>query len=252
MSMGKIERIIDDGHDIRAELIQPTEAQLDALGQTVRRLLVRHYGQLIAYGAGWTDPERQRPVGDTGRYEHADAIIGAELERALADPDPLRGIAATSPRRTRPSPGEYGRAAFGSPMRVLFSRRDAGSVRLGERPAKRGLRGLGVACDGPGAAGRARGDEQGGDRLTRVDVVRAFRGFAAGRRAIASVAKRSSGVGTGGPLLRRLSARPPDRRSDDRSDRASWPGTRRTSGEWLTRTPRPCAARGLGYLRAQA
>ena len=28
-------------------------------------LLVRHYGQLIAYGAGWTDPERQRPVGDT-------------------------------------------------------------------------------------------------------------------------------------------------------------------------------------------
>ena len=93
MSMGKIERIIDDGHDIRAELIQPTEAQLDALGQTVRRLLVRHYGQLIAYGAGWTDPERQRPVGDTGRYEHADAIIGAELERALADPDPLRGIA---------------------------------------------------------------------------------------------------------------------------------------------------------------
>jgi hypothetical protein len=30
------------------------------------RLLVRHYGQLIAYGVGWTDPEQQPPVGDTG------------------------------------------------------------------------------------------------------------------------------------------------------------------------------------------
>ena len=50
---------------------------------------------MIAYGAGWTDPERQRPVGDSGRHEprQADAIVEAELERALADPDPLRGIA---------------------------------------------------------------------------------------------------------------------------------------------------------------
>ena len=83
------------GHDLRAGLIQPTEAQLRALRDITCRLLVRHYGQLIAYGAGWTDPERQRPVGDTGRHEPAypDAIIDAELERALADPDPLRGIA---------------------------------------------------------------------------------------------------------------------------------------------------------------
>ena len=57
------------GHDIRAGLIQPTDAQLHALRQIVCRLLVRHYGELIAYGAGWTDPERQRPVGDTGRHE---------------------------------------------------------------------------------------------------------------------------------------------------------------------------------------
>ncbi|MGA2929873.1 MAG: hypothetical protein ABSG43_28585, partial [Solirubrobacteraceae bacterium] len=44
---------------------------------------------------GWTDPERQRPVGDTGRHEprQASVITDAELERALADPDPLRGIA---------------------------------------------------------------------------------------------------------------------------------------------------------------
>jgi len=50
---------------------------------------------VIAYGAGWTDPARQQPVGDTGRHEprHVDAIVAAELERALDDPDPLRGIA---------------------------------------------------------------------------------------------------------------------------------------------------------------
>ena len=88
------------GHDIRAGLLQPTDAQLQALRQIVCRLLVRHYGELIAYGAGWTDPERQRPVGDTGRHEpqHADAIVEAELERALEDPDPLRGIAQLAAR----------------------------------------------------------------------------------------------------------------------------------------------------------
>jgi hypothetical protein len=51
---------------------------------------------VIAYGAGWTDPERQRPVGETGRHEPMaiDAIVEAELRRALGEPDPLRGIAA--------------------------------------------------------------------------------------------------------------------------------------------------------------
>ena len=61
---------------------------------------MRHYGELIAYGAGWTDPERQQPVGDTERREPApvDAIVDAELERALGDPDPLRGIAQLAAR----------------------------------------------------------------------------------------------------------------------------------------------------------
>ena len=83
------------GHDIRAGLIQPTEQQLSAVRDIICRLLARHYGELVAYGAGWTDPERQQPVGDTDRHEprHADAIVEAELDRALADPDPLRGIA---------------------------------------------------------------------------------------------------------------------------------------------------------------
>ena len=63
-------------------------------------MLVCDYGQVIAYGVGLTDHERQRPVGDTGRNEprHPGAIIDAELERALADPDPLRGIAQQSAR----------------------------------------------------------------------------------------------------------------------------------------------------------
>jgi hypothetical protein len=88
------------GHDIRAGLIDPTDAQLRALKQIVCRLLVREYRELIAYGAGWTDPERQQPVGDTGRHEprQLDAIVDAELERALADPDPLRGIAQLASR----------------------------------------------------------------------------------------------------------------------------------------------------------
>ena len=88
------------GHDIRAGLIDPRDSQLHALRQIVCQLLVRHYRELIAYGAGWTDPERQRPVGDSGRHEPAgaDAIIDAELQRALADPDPLRGIAQLTAR----------------------------------------------------------------------------------------------------------------------------------------------------------
>jgi hypothetical protein len=88
------------GHDIRAGLIQLSDAQLRAVRHIVCRLLVRHYGELIAYGAGWTDPERQRPVGDTGRHEpqHPDAIVDAELERALEDPDALRGIAQLAAR----------------------------------------------------------------------------------------------------------------------------------------------------------
>ena len=59
------------------------------------RLIARHYREVIAYGAGWTDPDRQQPVGDTGRHEprQIDAIVDAELQRALDDPDPLRGIA---------------------------------------------------------------------------------------------------------------------------------------------------------------
>jgi hypothetical protein len=60
----------------------------------VCRLLARHGGELIAYGAGWSTREHQHPVGERARHEprQPDAIVAAELERALAEPDPLRAI----------------------------------------------------------------------------------------------------------------------------------------------------------------
>jgi hypothetical protein len=83
------------GQDIAAGLTDPRSGQLDALRAAVCHLLASHYTEVLAYGAGWSDRDRQQPVGDTGRYEprHADAIVAAELHRALDDPDPLRGIA---------------------------------------------------------------------------------------------------------------------------------------------------------------
>ena len=88
------------GHDIAAGLMDPTGAQLDALRKIVCHLVAGHYREMIAYGAGWSDREHQQPVGDTGRYEprHTDAIVAAELGRALDEPDPLRGIAQLTAR----------------------------------------------------------------------------------------------------------------------------------------------------------
>ena len=88
------------GHDIAAGLIDPTGDQLDALRKIVCHLVADHYREVIAYGAGWTNRERQQPVGDTGHYEprHTDAIVAAELQRALDEPDPLRGIAQLTAR----------------------------------------------------------------------------------------------------------------------------------------------------------
>jgi hypothetical protein len=75
--------------------MDPTPGQLHALKAIICHLLARHYRDVIAYGAGWTDQDRQQPIGDTSRHKprQPDAILDAELERALNDPDPLRGIA---------------------------------------------------------------------------------------------------------------------------------------------------------------
>ena len=83
------------GHDLRAGLMDPTPGQLHALRAIICHLLAHHHRDVIAYGAGWTSQDRQQPIGDTGRHEprQIDAILDAELGRALEDPDPLRGIA---------------------------------------------------------------------------------------------------------------------------------------------------------------
>ena len=84
------------GHDLRAGLIDPTPEQLAAVKAIVCHLLARHGGELIAAGAGWSQREHQHPVGERGRHEprQPDTILAAELERALAEPDPLRAITA--------------------------------------------------------------------------------------------------------------------------------------------------------------
>jgi hypothetical protein len=84
------------GHDLRAGLLDPSPAQLDALRQIICHLLARDCRDVIACRVGWTDAERQRRVGESGRHEpHAvHAIVEAELGRTLQEPDPLRGIAA--------------------------------------------------------------------------------------------------------------------------------------------------------------
>jgi len=54
------------------------------------RTIISHQRELIAYRAGWTDPERQPPVGGSGRHEPRCLYANdAELDRALADPDTL-------------------------------------------------------------------------------------------------------------------------------------------------------------------
>jgi hypothetical protein len=83
------------GSDIAAGLVDPHGDQMNALRDLVCRLIALQHPDVIAYGAGWTDRANQQPVGDSNRYEPraADAIVDSELQRALEDPEPLRGIA---------------------------------------------------------------------------------------------------------------------------------------------------------------
>lgn len=89
------ERNLGLGQQVGAMLIDLKPAQLEAVRALVCHLLAERFSELIAYGAGWSDIDRQQPVGDTKRFEprQLDAIVAAELERALSDRDPLRGIA---------------------------------------------------------------------------------------------------------------------------------------------------------------
>jgi hypothetical protein len=83
------------GHDIGRGVLEPSDEQLDALRRVVALIVCECYPTIVAYGAGWSDRARQQPVGDSGkRFEPrtVDAIVEAELERALCDPDPMRGM----------------------------------------------------------------------------------------------------------------------------------------------------------------
>jgi hypothetical protein len=90
------------GHDLRAGPIDPSPAQLDALRAIVCHLLARDYRDVIAYGAGWTDPDRQRPVGESGRHEPTaiDAIVEASCDGHSTSPTRY----AASPRSSRAVP----------------------------------------------------------------------------------------------------------------------------------------------------
>ena len=91
------------GHDLRAGLLDPSPAQLDALRAIVCHLLARDYRDVIAYGAGWTDPERQRPVGETGRHEpHGDRRDRRRRAASARSPSPTR--CAASPRSSPAAP----------------------------------------------------------------------------------------------------------------------------------------------------
>src|SRR4051812_43792833 len=53
------------GHDIRAGLTQLSDEQLDAARTIVCHLIAGQFRDIVAYGAGWTDRERQQSVGDS-------------------------------------------------------------------------------------------------------------------------------------------------------------------------------------------
>jgi hypothetical protein len=88
------------GHDIARSVLEPSSEQLDAVRRIVAFLLAQEFGAVLAFGAGWSDRAQQQPVGDTGRFEPraTDAILDSELQRALSDPDPMRGIVQITTR----------------------------------------------------------------------------------------------------------------------------------------------------------
>ena len=135
-----------------AALTVGADGQRQSAARSPTRSLIRHH----SYGAGWTDPERQQPVGDTGRHEprHPDAILDAELVRALKDPDPLRGITQLTAR-----------------LGAAFMLDPAGVTRTKPLGSERMARKLRDALPGGDGAVRAGVWELGGDHgiLLRVD-----------------------------------------------------------------------------------
>jgi hypothetical protein len=99
------------GHDTRAALADPTAEQLDAVRQIVCHLIAAQFRDVIAYGAGWTDRERQQP-------------IGARPQRAAPGRRDRRGAARARLRRRGPSPRDRAtRDAMGGGVRARPGRR---------------------------------------------------------------------------------------------------------------------------------
>ncbi|HEV7805459.1 MAG TPA: hypothetical protein VGO80_06560 [Solirubrobacteraceae bacterium] len=89
------DRNIALGLDVTAQLMDPRGEQMKALCALVVRLVAAHFPDVVAFGAGWTNLSHQQVVGDTSRFHpvSSEQIVDAELQRALADDDPLLGIA---------------------------------------------------------------------------------------------------------------------------------------------------------------
>ncbi len=84
------------GHDIRAGLIDPTDAQLRALTQIVCRLLVGQYRELIADGAGWTDPDASSPSATPAATSRASSTQSSTPSSNARSPTPTRSEALRS------------------------------------------------------------------------------------------------------------------------------------------------------------
>ena len=107
--------------------MRPADARLHALPEIVCRLLVRHDGELIAYGVGSTDPERSSPL--TTLPATSPAIPTRSWRpsaSALEDPGPLGGITQLTDRLgaafTVDPDGEGAlRASVWEPLRPMLS-----------------------------------------------------------------------------------------------------------------------------------
>ena len=85
------------GHDLRAGLMDPTPGQLHALKAIICHVLAHHYRDVIAYRAGWTDPERQQPVGEPFHG------LRPERQAGSSSPHPKAGYYGTRTRWRRRS-----------------------------------------------------------------------------------------------------------------------------------------------------
>jgi hypothetical protein len=105
------------------------------------RLIAGQFRDMVAFGAGWTDRERQQPVPESRRAEprQADVLAAAELERALTDPDRLAGVTQLVTRWAAAfvidPDGATRTTALGGKR---TARRLGEALRDGDRPATRG------------------------------------------------------------------------------------------------------------------